>query len=249
MNLMDLKVWREVKTQKLRSILIIGIVAITLSMVIGMRAGYPMMIATYEENLRQSNVADGRFTFASPMNESDLKTLKEDTEFLSQNKIDRLEGRLIMRTDLIYNDKPFPVILIGIKYPNQVNQVYIEEAADDIDQNSDFMANTTNIIIESRFAGSLLGQDMSLNEEISISFQSEDIGMRFPKRNPGTTPKRCRSYQRCPIRWGTGSPPGAWHRCCWHRTRPPGRQCRRRHTFPVFRRCMRHTPTGLPTGV
>ena len=69
MKIMDIKVFREIKQQKFRSLLIISIVAVTIAMVLGMRAGYPMVMASYEENLKYSNVADGRFTFTAPIPE------------------------------------------------------------------------------------------------------------------------------------------------------------------------------------
>ncbi len=46
MHLLDRKVWREIRTQKFRSILIASIVAVTIALIIGMRSGDTMVLAS-----------------------------------------------------------------------------------------------------------------------------------------------------------------------------------------------------------
>ncbi|MBD3351675.1 MAG: FtsX-like permease family protein [Candidatus Lokiarchaeota archaeon] len=172
MKIMNIKALREIKNQKFRSIMIVGIVAVTITMLLGMRAGYPMIMASYEENLIDNNVADGRFTFSSFIAENNISLISEDETFLNDNNIDDVEGRLQFYTDIFYKEQRFPAIIIGIEYPNVVNQVYIESLSEDSSDDHTLLNSTHNCIIESRFAGSLLGQDVSLDENISVAFNS-----------------------------------------------------------------------------
>ncbi|MHA1745812.1 MAG: ABC transporter permease, partial [Promethearchaeota archaeon] len=164
---MDTKVGREIKTQKKRSLLIVSIIAITLALITGLRAGHPMMLASLEENLIVHNVADGRFTFAAPIMENNVTSLNTDPSFLDTNEIALLEGRLIFQSELDYNGETFPAIIIGTNFPNQVNQIQVE-TSENATLGDNFL-NSTNCIIEKRFAGSLLGQDIGLDENVSIT--------------------------------------------------------------------------------
>lgn len=172
MSIMDLKVLREIKTHKFRSFLIIISVALTLGMVIGMRGAYPMIMASYEEDLLQNNVADGRFTFTSvPIQESNITDIKNN--YRESFELDTIEGRIQIKTELTYNDEKFPAIVIGIEYPNKINQLTIEKKADNIDDDSDFLEDTTNCIVESKFAGELLGQDVQVDDDFQIELGNE----------------------------------------------------------------------------
>ncbi|UYP45834.1 hypothetical protein NEF87_002119 [Candidatus Lokiarchaeum ossiferum] len=168
MKIMDIKVFREIKQQKFRSILIVSIVAVTLTMVLGMRAGYPMVIASYEENLRNSNVADGRFSLTAPVLEESVEKIQNDSEFLTNHKIADVEGRLITYTEIEYNGEIFPSILIGVEFPNQINQVSLQSVSSLGDTNPNFLANSSNCIIDAAFAGNLLGQDTQIGENVSL---------------------------------------------------------------------------------
>ena len=125
MDIMTKKIFREIWSKKFRSFSIILVVAITLAMLTGLRASYPMMLETYDLNRDVYNVADGRFSFSKPIHQDNLTNLKENSEFLTQSNIDRIDGRIIFRTDLTYNDEKFPAVVIGIDYPNDVNELVI----------------------------------------------------------------------------------------------------------------------------
>ena len=171
MSLLDKKVLREIMNQKFRSLLIIASVALTVGMVIGMRGAYPMIMASYEEDLKQNNVADGRFTFSAPIQESNVSAIGSD--ICEKCEIDEIEGRIIIKTELSYDDDTFPAMVIGIDYPNDINQLNIERNTDDIDPDSDFLADSSNCIVESKFAGDLLGQEVKLDEELEIDIGNE----------------------------------------------------------------------------
>ena len=101
MKIMSTKVFREIKEQKFRSILIIGIVAVSLSLMISMRASYPMMMASYRENIRQQSVADGRFTFTSPILESNVSVIENDGSFYEKEDAQD-KGSLLPGVFVIY---------------------------------------------------------------------------------------------------------------------------------------------------
>ncbi len=171
---MDKKVFREIKIQKFRSLLIVSIVTVTVAMILGMRAGYPMIMATYEENLRHNNVADGRFTLTAPIPHSNITQIRNDAEFLRSNNIADIEGRLIIYSEMQYAEETFPCIVIGVNFPNLINKVYLEENSTFAAENSNFLQNKSNCIIESQFAGDLLGQDVQIGENISVLLGADD---------------------------------------------------------------------------
>jgi putative ABC transport system permease protein len=170
MKIMDTKIFREIRLQKFRSILIISLVAITVTLIVGMRASYPMMMASYEENLILENTADGRFTFTSPFVDSNISELRDDTDFMESNNIAAIEGRIIMQTELKYNGDPFPAIVIGIDYPNSINKLNIQSVSSNIINEDNLLQNPDNCILEARFMGSLLGQDIPLDSNVSLDF-------------------------------------------------------------------------------
>ena len=174
MKIMDRKVFREIKIQKFRSLLIVSIVTVTVAMILGMRAGYPMIMATYEENMRHNNVADGRFTLTAPISDSNITQIRNDAEFLRSNNIADIEGRLIIYSEMQYAEETFPCIVIGVNFPNLINKVYLEENSTFAAENSNFLQNKSNCIIESQFAGNLLGQDVQIGEKISVLLGTDD---------------------------------------------------------------------------
>jgi len=170
MSILDTKVFREIRFHKFRSLTIVAIVAITLALLTGMRASYPMVYNTLDKNLIENNVADGRYTFTSPIMENNISEIKNDQAFLTDSKIDQIEGRIILPTELTYEGNIFPAIIIGIDYPNEVNQLVIEKNASEIHSDSDFFKENTSCLIENRFAGDLLGQSVEINDNLSINF-------------------------------------------------------------------------------
>ncbi|MCF2138761.1 MAG: ABC transporter permease [Candidatus Lokiarchaeota archaeon] len=168
MNLMDIKVLREIKIQKFRSFLIITIITVTIALILGMHSGGTMVLASYEENLRQNNVADGRFTFTAPVLDTNITQIQNDSVFLTKNNIADIEGRLIIYTEMTYNDEIFPCLVIGVDFPNIINKVYLESIGENITDSASVLNETTNCIIESRFAGIMLGQDVQLGENVSV---------------------------------------------------------------------------------
>jgi len=169
MSLMDLKVLREIKSNKFRSILIIITVALTIALVVGMRGGYPMLMASYEENLLKQNVADGRFTFSSSIQQANVSIIEQDKDFLKEQHLDEIEGRILIKTELTYNNEKFQAIVIGIDYPNRINQLVIEKQEKNINPDNDFLKDSQNCILESKFAGDFLGQNVQLDEKLKIT--------------------------------------------------------------------------------
>jgi len=175
MSILDTKVFREIRFHKFRSLTIVAIVAITLALLTGMRASYPMVYNTLDKNLIENNVADGRYTFTSPIMENNISEIKNDQAFLTDSKIDQIEGRIILPTELTYEGNIFPAIIIGIDYPNEVNQLVIEQNASEIHSNSDFFKDNMSCLVETRFAGDLLGQSVQIHDNLSINFGGSNV--------------------------------------------------------------------------
>ncbi len=175
---MTKKIFREIWFNKFRSISIISVVAITVAMFSGMRAGYPMLLASYNLNREISNVADGRFTFLQPVNQDNLTVIKNNDVLLSKANIDRIDGRILFQTSLLYKGEKFQAMVIGVDYPNEVNELIIEAQAEDITNTSQLLAANNSCIIETHFAGQnihLIGQDVALNDTLSIDFIGQSV--------------------------------------------------------------------------
>ncbi|MHA1667451.1 MAG: hypothetical protein ACTSUR_02240, partial [Candidatus Heimdallarchaeaceae archaeon] len=72
MKILTKKIFREIWRNKFRSILMVFVVSISLMLLAGMRAGYPILFNTYKLNQKTYNVADGIFTFSNPIQYSNL---------------------------------------------------------------------------------------------------------------------------------------------------------------------------------
>ena len=178
MRIMNKKIFREIWFNKFRSISIILVVAITVAMFSGMRASYPMLLASYDLNRDINNVADGRFTFSQPINQDNLTTIKNNNQLLSDANIDRIDGRILFQSSLQYNKEKFQVIVIGVDYPNKVNELVIEAQAEDVTNTSQLLTANDSCIIETHFAGHnipFIGQGVQLDETLSIDFIGQSV--------------------------------------------------------------------------
>jgi ABC-type antimicrobial peptide transport system permease subunit len=173
MKILTKKIFREIWSSKFRSASIVILVAFTVAFLGGLRASYPMIVATYDLNRETYNVADGRFSFYQPIHENNATLLENNYNLLSEAKINRLEGRVIFYSDITYNNEKFQAVIIGIDYPNKVNQLVIEEKSEDITDINTILDSSTNCLVETHFAGravKLIGQDVQLDEQLTINF-------------------------------------------------------------------------------
>ncbi|NHJ46577.1 MAG: ABC transporter permease [Asgard group archaeon] len=173
MKIMSKKIFREIWRSKFRSASIVILVAFTVAFLGGMRASYPMILATYDLNRDTYNVADGRFSFNQPIHENNATALATNSSFLSNAKINRIEGRVIFYSDITYNNEKFQAVIIGVEYPNKVNQLFIEEASEDITDVNQIIDSNASCLVETHFAGrvvKLIGQDVQLEDQITINF-------------------------------------------------------------------------------
>ncbi len=175
---MTKKIFREIWASKFRSISIVIIVASTVAFLAGMRASYPMILATYDLNRETYNVADGRFTFNQPIHQNNLSLIESNNTILEDMSIDRIDGRILFHTDITYNNEKFQAIIIGVNYPNKVNQLVIEEKAGDITDSDLILKSNSSCLIETHFAGQeipLFGQDVQMNDSITVNFAGTPI--------------------------------------------------------------------------
>ncbi|NPE09474.1 MAG: ABC transporter permease [Asgard group archaeon] len=173
MKIMTKKIFREIRTSKFRSFSIVILVAFTVAFLGGMRASYPMILETYNLNKETYNVADGRFTFFQPIQQNNLSVISTNSTFLTEANIDQIDGRVIFYSDITLDGEKFPAIIIGTDYPNKVNQLVIEESASDIEDVDEILNSNTSCLVETHFAGraiSFVGQDVQMNDTISINF-------------------------------------------------------------------------------
>lgn len=180
MKIMTKKTLREIKNNKFRSLSIVLIVAITLAMLVGLRAAEPGLFATYNLNMREQHVADGTFSFTQMIDESNVTAISNNQTFLQQSDISEIEGRIFYSTELIFNDEPFKAYVIGIDFPNKLNVLNIEEKADDITDDNTILDKNNSCLVETRFAGhkiKFLGQNVPLNANLTVNFMGNDVNL------------------------------------------------------------------------
>jgi putative ABC transport system permease protein len=173
MKILTTKIFRDIWSNKFRSLSIVLVISFTLMLLAGLRAGHPVLFNTYDYNLEYYNVADGTFSFSEPIVMNNISSIQSNTSFMTSNQINSIEGRIHYLTDIIYKEEIFQAVIYGINYPNEVNQLVIEKRSSDIPSNNVLFESNSSCIIETHFAGNVmkfLGHDVNLNDEISINF-------------------------------------------------------------------------------
>ncbi len=173
MKILTKKLFRDIWRNKFRSISIVLVIAISIALLSGLRAGEPVLFNSYELNQDYYNVADGIFSFSEPVGNNNISTLTTNSSFLDEISVDRIESRIYFMTEIEFKGEKFPAAVIGVNFPNQLNQLVIEEKSSEISDESTILDSNTSCLVETHFAGrtfGLLGQNVSLNDEISITF-------------------------------------------------------------------------------
>ncbi|MCK5305494.1 MAG: hypothetical protein KAJ72_09590, partial [Candidatus Heimdallarchaeota archaeon] len=176
MKILTKKLLREIWRNKFRSISIVLVIAISIALLSGLRAGHPILFNTYELNQDYYNVADGTFSFSEPLVDTNVSTIKANSSFLDEYSIDRIGSRIYFMTDIQFKGETFPAAVIGVNFPNQLNQLVIEEKSSEITDESTILDSNTSCLVEIHFAGramEFLGHNVSLNDELSITFPEE----------------------------------------------------------------------------
>ncbi len=176
MKILSKKLFREIWRNKFRSISIVLVIAISIALLSGLRAGHPILFNTYELNQNYYNVADGTFSFLEPVVDTNVSTIKTNSSFLDEFSLDRVESRIYFMTEIQFKGEIFPAVVIGVNFPNQLNQLVIEEKSSEITDESTILDSNTSCLVETHFAGramEFLGQNVSLNDELSITFPEE----------------------------------------------------------------------------
>ncbi|NPD90312.1 MAG: FtsX-like permease family protein [Asgard group archaeon] len=175
MKILTKKIFREMKENKFRSLSIIIIIALTVMLLAGLRASHPVLFNTYELNQRYYDVADGTFTFSEPMELNNVTAIKNNIEFMDQNNIANIEGRIHYLTEITFKGEKFQAVIFGIDYPNEVNQLVIEKSATDIDNEKHILQSNSSCLVETHFAGGLFGQGVELDDQIEVRFPDSEM--------------------------------------------------------------------------
>ena len=178
MKILTKKIFREIWDNKFRSLSIVIVIALSITLLSGMRAGHPVLFNTYDLNQEYYNVADGTFTFSEPLGNANVTDIKANSSFLEEFRIDSLESRIHYTTEVQFNGEKFQAVVLGINYPNQLNQLVIEEKSSDIIDDSTILDSNTSCLVETHFAGKatkLFAQDVNLDDEISVIFPNETM--------------------------------------------------------------------------
>ncbi|MCG3221779.1 MAG: FtsX-like permease family protein, partial [Candidatus Heimdallarchaeota archaeon] len=175
MKILTKKIFREIKENKFKSLSIILIVALTIMLLAGLRAGHPVLFNTFELNQKYYNVADGIFTFSEPMESNNITAIRNNIDFMNQNKIVKIEGRIHYLTEINFQGEKFQAVIFGVDFPNELNQLVIEKRATDIEDEKLILQSNSSCLIETHFAGGLFGQGVEPGDQIEVRFPDNEI--------------------------------------------------------------------------
>ncbi len=175
MKILTKKTFREIWKNKFRSLSIVLIIAQTIALLAGLRAGHPILFNTYDLNLTYYNVADGTFTFSEPIESNNVTEIRNNLVFMEENNITKIEGRIQYLTEIVYKGEKFQAVVYGINYPTDVNQLVIEKKAEDITNTSLILQSNSSCLLETHFAGGFLGQSVEIEDQLEVKFPDSDI--------------------------------------------------------------------------
>ena len=151
MRILTKKIFREIWDSKFRSLSIILIVANTIMLLAGLRAAHPVFFNAYDLNMIESNVADGTFSFSEPIGEDNVTMIEEDIVFMNQNHISSIDGRIQLLSEVEFQGERFQAMVLGIDFPNEVNQLIIEQKDSDIVDENLILQSNSSCLIETHF--------------------------------------------------------------------------------------------------
>ncbi len=175
MKILTKKIFREIWDSKFRSLSIILVVAITIMLLAGLRAAHPVFFNAYDLNMIESNVADGTFSFSEPIDSSNITTIRGNSTFLNHNNISSIDGRIHLLSEVEFNGEKFQAMVLGIDFPNEVNQLIIEQKDPEILDENLILESNSSCLIETHFVGGILGQDVSLGDQIEVKFPGSKV--------------------------------------------------------------------------
>ncbi len=177
MKILTKKIFREIWYNKFRSLSIITIIALTIALLAGLRAGHPVLFNTYNLNLKYYNVADGTFSFSEPIESDNVTDIRNNSSFMEKNNITDVEGRIIYLTEAVFKGDNFQAVVFGIDYPNSVNQLVIESKSEDIINTSQIFQSNSSCLLDTHFAGGLFGQDVELGDQLEVNFPENKMNI------------------------------------------------------------------------
>ncbi|MFX0211619.1 MAG: FtsX-like permease family protein, partial [Candidatus Hodarchaeota archaeon] len=164
MKILTKKIFREIRFNKFRSILIILTVFVAMSFGIGFLNIVNSAKASVEANDELLNNADLRIRLTEFISENDVVTLLTESERETAG-ITNLEGRIFEYASVIYNEDLYNAYLIGVDLGrNAINTLQLRSGTIQLSANQ--------VLVEQHFSGALLfGTGASLNEHLTINFR------------------------------------------------------------------------------
>ncbi|MHA2054184.1 MAG: ABC transporter permease [Candidatus Hodarchaeales archaeon] len=163
MKILTRKIFREIRRNKFRSVVIILTVVITISLGIGLlniKDSYDATIAAHHENL---NNADLRVRLNEYIPEENLSSWIEHQD-LKNADIENLEGRIFLYGSVTYEEEEFKAYIIGVNLSkNNINSLELTVGEQP--------SSSKDVLIEKHFRSAFLGgvNTELLNKNITIN--------------------------------------------------------------------------------
>lgn len=164
MKILTKKIFREIRFNKFRSIVIVATIAITVSLGIGLlniKDSYDASITAHHENLNNADLRIRLNEFIPENNVTDWLS----TPDIQDSGVENLEGRIFLYTTVTYNGKDYKAYTIGIDFSlNQINTLELTKGK--------IPSIESEIILEKHFQSAFLIGDtpLKINESITLNY-------------------------------------------------------------------------------
>ncbi|MFW9929573.1 MAG: FtsX-like permease family protein [Candidatus Thorarchaeota archaeon] len=170
MKILNKKVFREIfKKNKLRSLIIILAIFMTVSFFFGLANSKGAIFASYDENLVKLNSPEARLSFSDFININNVSKLLDNTSVLQQAGIQGIEGRIYVHADVTYKGTTYDAYWIALNstkdHPNQIDKLRILKGVNYFNP-----GNVSDALIGYQFAESIFGHNVQLGDKFTIKY-------------------------------------------------------------------------------
>jgi putative ABC transport system permease protein len=166
LKILTRKIFREIRRNKFRSIVIILTVTITITLGIGLlnvKDSYDATIAAHYENLNNADLRIRLDEFIPASNLSDWMTAPT----ISDGKIEDLEGRIFIYASINHLNEDFKAYIIGVNFSiNEINKLELVTG--------NLPSDSSQVLIDKHFRSVLLGgvHTELIDDSITIKYGS-----------------------------------------------------------------------------
>ncbi|MFX0086586.1 MAG: ABC transporter permease [Candidatus Hodarchaeota archaeon] len=174
MKILTKKIFREIRFNKFRSMVIILTVMLTITLGIGLFTLKQSLDESLAAHHKTLNNADLRIRLNNyNLTENNVLAWLENPK-IHEAGISDLEGRIFHYSSIIYKNKTYKAYLIGIGEHNTINQLKLVKGTDQLSDSQPLInqLSTNQVLLERHFGKMLFGGGAELNDELTIQINN-----------------------------------------------------------------------------